>query len=111
MIKVFELVDPSVNNCRLFRRKSHLVLIKNGDAVYRNPYSLISSRSTRAPTRMQLLLKPTGRGGSQTLHTRVREGDQLEITNPRTSSHWIGMPKKHVLIAGGWALRRARAPG
>jgi len=102
LIKTFRLVDPDGEPLPGFSGGSHvIVIIGDGERVYRNPYSLIGSPFDTRSYEIAVGFDANGRGGSATMHHRVKVGDRLEITYPANQFPLDRLAKKHVLIAGG----------
>ena len=76
---------------------SHLVLDCDGR---RNAYSLTGDGSPSAEYRVSVLLCPDGDGGSAFVH-RLRSGDLVAATGPRSAFAPVSTARHHVLVAGG----------
>ncbi len=108
LIKLFRLVDPEGEPLPGFSGGSHIiVLIRKGDLVFRNPYSLTSSPFDTRHYEIAVALDGKGRGGSRALHEDVRVGDRLEITYPANQFPLDRMARQQVLIAGGVGITPA----
>jgi dimethylamine monooxygenase subunit B len=102
LIRVFRFVDADGDLLPGFSGGSHIiVLIRDGERVHRNPYSLISSPFDTRFYEIAVGLEQAGRGGSRAMHALVREGDRLEISYPANQFPLDTLAKKHVLIGGG----------
>lgn len=102
LIKSFRLVDPAGEPLPGFSGGSHvIVIVGDGEKVYRNPYSLISSPFDTRHYEIAVGFDANGRGGSAAMHHSVKVGDRLEITYPANQFPLDRLAKKHVLIAGG----------
>ena len=109
-IRVFRLVDRLGEALPGFSGGSHIVvLIKKDKAIFRNPYSLISSPFDTRYYEIAVSYEATGRGGSRTLHEATKEGDTLEITYPANQFPLERLARRHVLIAGGVGITPALA--
>jgi dimethylamine monooxygenase subunit B len=76
---------------------SHLVLDCGGR---RNAYSLTGDGSPTDEYRVSVLLCPDGAGGSAHVH-RLRSGDLVTATGPRSAFAPVLTARHHVLVAGG----------
>lgn len=76
---------------------SHLVLDCGGR---RNAYSLTGDGSPSDEYRVSVLLCPEGSGGSAFAH-RLRPGDRLPATGPRSAFAPVSTARHSVLVAGG----------
>ncbi|WP_409330791.1 PDR/VanB family oxidoreductase [Trujillonella humicola] len=76
---------------------SHLVLDCGGR---RNAYSLTGDGSPAPQCRISVLLRPGGAGGSASVH-RLRPGDRLAATGPRSAFPPVSTARHSVLVAGG----------
>ena len=86
-----------------FSGGSHIVVeMRGGERTYRNPYSLMSPPEDY-PSAYQISVRcdDQGRGGSQYMHERVREGDEMTISGPANLFPLTVTAPRHVLIAGG----------
>ena len=63
-------------------------------------YSLCGERAPGAPWRIAVLRVPDGRGGSAAVHDRVRQGDLLQTSLPRSNFELRGADS-YVFLAGG----------
>lgn len=101
-IKRFTLVPAQGGHLPGFSGGSHItVLIPNGQATYRNPYSLMSSPYDSSAYQIAVRRIEGGRGGSQLLHDKVREGDFLEVSSPANLFPLIKQARLQLFIAGG----------
>ncbi|GAA3392494.1 PDR/VanB family oxidoreductase [Cryptosporangium minutisporangium] len=76
---------------------SHLV-VESGPA--RNAYSLTNVGRAPAEYTIAVLRRPDGRGGSEHLH-RLRPGDRIAASRPRSAFAPVSTARRHLLIAGG----------
>jgi ferredoxin-NADP reductase len=77
---------------------SHLV-VECGERT--NAYSLLDDGAISSHYRISVLLNPEGDGGSRWLHERVREGDTLLVSTPRSAFAPIAAARHHLFIAAG----------
>jgi ferredoxin-NADP reductase len=76
--------------------------MREGETVYRNPYSLLNCEYGNGQTYMiAVALDRKGKGGSRYMHEKVRAGMELEISVPANNFSVAESAKKHLLIAGG----------
>ena len=75
--------------------------MRKGDAVYRNPYSLMSSPLDPSRYSISVLRVAELRGGSVHMHENVEVGEVLEISDPLNLFPIAHTARKHILIAGG----------
>jgi len=102
LIKVFRLIDPNGELLPGFSGGSHIVVIVgDGERIYRNPYSLVSSPFDTRSYEIAVGLAASGRGGSAAMHRCLKVGDRLEISYPANQFPLDRLAKKHVLVAGG----------
>jgi len=78
-----------------------LVTMSDGQLTWRNAYSLVSNPNDLSHYKIAVRLQDTSRGGSEFMHTAVKEGDMLQINPPANLFTPFRAAKKHVLIAGG----------
>ncbi|MGY1743084.1 MULTISPECIES: PDR/VanB family oxidoreductase [unclassified Blastococcus] len=76
---------------------SHLLLDCGGR---HNAYSLTGDGSPAAEWRISVLLRPDGAGGSAFVH-RLRPGDRIGATGPRSAFAPVSTARHAVLVAGG----------
>ncbi|WP_151449135.1 PDR/VanB family oxidoreductase [Lacisediminimonas profundi] len=101
-IRRFTLASPDGRHLPSFSGGSHVVVvIPNGDAAFRNPYSLMSSPYDTSTYQIAVRRDDRGRGGSMAMHRQVREGDLLEITPPVNLFPLVKQARLHIFIAGG----------
>lgn len=104
-IKSFRFVDIDGGQLPPFSGGSHVVvLIPDGDKVYRNPYSLMSSPFDASEYRIAVRREANGRGGSRYMHAAFEVGQTVRITPPVNRFELNKSALKHVLIAGGVGL-------
>lgn len=103
-VKQFTLARADGGHLPAWSAGSHVgVMLKDGDWVRRNSYSLIGTPGETAFYRIAVRREDPARskGGSLFLHERVRRGDLLEVSAPHNYFPPARAAKKHVLIAGG----------
>lgn len=101
-VKRFTLTATSDEPLPAFTGGSHIIVqMQDGDNLYSNAYSLISSpRDTRA-YQIAVRLEEASKGGSRYLHQNVKPGDTLTISTPNNLFALAPQAQKHLLIAGG----------
>lgn len=78
---------------------AHLdVLLPNG---LLRQYSLCSDPADSAQWRVAVLREPTGRGGSDYIHTQLRPGDIVEVRGPKHNFRGTAPEGEKLFIAGG----------
>jgi ferredoxin-NADP reductase len=83
---------------------SHIDLILTGadGKVHERQYSLCGDPADRMTYRVAVLREPGGRGGSETVHTRLAVGEELRIRGPRNHFEFDPRPNTPVVfLAGG----------
>ena len=98
-IKTFELVDPESAELQAFSAGSHIE-IELPDNIRRH-YSLCNDPSETHRYLIAVLQEKESRGGSQSLHYGVKEGDLLEISIPKNNFPLDQRGMHFILIAGG----------
>lgn len=97
----FELVHPAGRALPSYQPGAHLnVHVPGGFA---RPYSLAAAAQPGAVSRYVIGVKrePHSRGGSASLHERVREGDLLAVSTPRNTFPLRDEAPHSLLLAGG----------
>lgn len=85
-----------------FSAGSHVVVHMEGEQKrFRNAYSLISNPAESEQYRIAVRWQECSRGGSQFMHSKVREGDRLFISPPANMFLPNWQARHNVLIAGG----------
>ncbi|WP_221794087.1 PDR/VanB family oxidoreductase [Oceanobacter mangrovi] len=90
-----------------FSPGAHVVVAMPGETAegkaktWKNAYSLLSDPRDSSTYKIAVRLQDQSRGGSVFMHTRVSEGDILEITPPANLFAPYWRAQKHLLIAGG----------
>ncbi len=101
-IKRFRLEAVSGEQMPLFSGGSHVVVTtRDGDTVYRNPYSLMGSPTDGRSYHISVLRTENSRGGSRFLHEGVQVGATMTISHPINLFPIDQRGRKHILIAGG----------
>lgn len=101
-IKRFELVSADGGALPEFSPGSHvIVMMRQGEHVWRNPYSIMDATDDRRGYVIGVQRSPDSRGGSTYMHTEVKVGTELEITDPINLFPVVHTARKHLLIAGG----------
>ena len=101
-IKRFEFVPLNGEPLPPFSPGAHIIVtMRNGEHVYRNPYSIVASTPCHSGYVISVLRSPESRGGSLHMHTRVDAGSELEISDPVNLFPVVQNARKHILIAGG----------
>jgi ferredoxin-NADP reductase len=101
-IKQFHLVPVDDEPLPVFSAGAHIVVtMRDGDTVYRNPYSLMSSPLDSSRYSISVLQVEESRGGSVFMHENVEDGATLEISDPVNLFPIAHTARKHVMIAGG----------
>jgi vanillate monooxygenase ferredoxin subunit len=95
----FELADPSGSNLPAFTAGSHID-VHIGEGLTRQ-YSLCSKPGDLGSYRIAVKNEPRSRGGSRSMHERVKEGDILTVSAPRSNFMLKEDADHTVLIAGG----------
>ncbi len=101
-IKRFELVSTSGKPLPIFSAGAHIVVTTRHDGrVWRNPYSIMGSTDDKNGYVISVHQSPESRGGSKYMHTHVREGSELDISEPVNLFPIVHTGRRHILIAGG----------
>lgn len=101
-IKRFELVPEDGAQLAPFSAGSHVVVtMRDGEKVFRNPYSLMGSPFASDKYQISVLHSPASRGGSTFMHEGIHEGSRLEISEPVNLFPLVHIARKHIMIAGG----------
>lgn len=98
-IRSFELVAPAGATLPPFTAGAHLDVLTPAGVV--RQYSLCNSPAERHRYVIGVLDCPDSRGGSRSLHTQVRVGDELEVSAPRNHFPLDPSATSHLLLAGG----------
>lgn len=95
----FELVAPDGSLLPEFTAGSHIDVFLPSGIV--RQYSLSNPQSERHRYRIVVQLEENGRGGSREVTECLRQGDPLEISQPRNNFPLDESAGRHLLIAGG----------
>ncbi|TDF82645.1 PDR/VanB family oxidoreductase [Pseudomonas sp. H9] len=98
-INTFEFVDPAGKPLPPFTAGAHLDVHLPGGFI--RQYSLCNSPHERDRYVIGVLNVADGRGGSRSLHTNVKAGDLLQISEPRNHFPVADKAQRHLLIGGG----------
>lgn len=101
-IKRFELVSASGQPLPPYSPGAHVIVtMRHGEHVYRNPYSIMGSTPCNSGYVISVLRAPESRGGSVYMHTQVKAGSELEISDPVNLFPIASTARKHIMLAGG----------
>lgn len=106
-INAFELVHPDGAELPPFEAGAHID-IHLPDGFIRQ-YSLCNSPSERHRYQIAVLHERNGRGGSIRVHTHVRAGDLIEISEPKNLFPLDETADNYLLIAGGIGITPIKA--
>lgn len=102
-ILAFELVHPAGRALPAYQAGAHIDVHMPGG--FSRQYSLASDAGADGGAASRYLIgvkrETDSRGGSASMHGRVREGDLLPISAPRNSFPIRGEARRHLLLAGG----------
>jgi vanillate monooxygenase ferredoxin subunit len=98
-VATFELADPSGAKLPAFSAGSHIDVHVPGGPV--RQYSLCNDPTESHRYLIGVLRVADSRGGSAAMHAQVREGDTLEISEPKNHFPLAHGAKRSLLIAGG----------
>ncbi|MYN14806.1 2Fe-2S iron-sulfur cluster binding domain-containing protein [Pusillimonas sp. TS35] len=98
-IRSFELVDPTGGELPVFEAGAHVDVHVPGG--YTRQYSLCDPAWQRRHYRIAVLEDVKGRGGSRALHSAVRAGDLVEVSEPRNLFPRSKAARRSLLLAGG----------
>jgi len=97
-VVVLDLSDPGGGELPAWTPGAHIDVSPAAGVV--RQYSLCGEPGDRAVWRIAVLREPDGRGGSQALHDKLREGDLVEVGGPRNHFPLVAAPR-YLFIAGG----------
>jgi len=97
-VVVLELRDPAGTDLPAWAPGAHIDLAPAPGVV--RQYSLCGDPADRSVWRIAVLREPDGRGGSQAVHDKLREGDLVEADGPRNHFPLVPAPR-YLFIAGG----------
>ena len=98
-VSSFELKDPEGRALPLFTAGAH-VDVQIGEDLIRQ-YSLCNDPSEQHRYLIAALRDTAGRGGSVMLHDKFKEGDFINISEPRNHFPLAHDATRHLLLAGG----------
>ncbi|MDD2056647.1 PDR/VanB family oxidoreductase [Pseudomonas sp. GD03860] len=98
-INTFEFVDPAGKPLPPFTAGAHIDVHLPGGFI--RQYSLCNSPQERDRYVVGVLNVAGGRGGSRSLHSNVKAGDLLQISEPRNHFPVVDQAQRHLLIGGG----------
>ncbi|MET0498367.1 MAG: PDR/VanB family oxidoreductase [Steroidobacteraceae bacterium] len=98
-VSSFELMDPEGRALPLFTAGAH-VDVQIGEDLIRQ-YSLCNDPSEQHRYVIAALRDTNGRGGSVALHDKFREGDFINVSEPRNHFPLAVEATRHLLLAGG----------
>lgn len=98
-INTFEFIDPAGKELPPFAAGAHIDVHLPGGFI--RQYSLCNSPQERHRYVVGVLNVPDSRGGSRSLHTNVKAGDLLQISEPRNNFPIADKAQRHLLIGGG----------
>ena len=102
-IKSFELRHPDGAGLPPFTAGAHVHVnvTPGGSKSETRQYSLLSNPADRSRYEVAVLRETAGRGGSEYMHTQLREGALVEVTEP-INEFPLSLAAEHsILIAGG----------
>lgn len=101
-IKRFSFVPLDGQPLPIFSAGSHVIVtMRDGNRIFRNPYSLMSSPLDTSTYQISVLRVDDTRGGSAFMHENVSKGMTLEINEPVNLFPVDRTGRKHILLAGG----------
>ena len=107
-ITLFELRSPSGAELPAFTPGSHITVTTPSGQKRR--YSLCNDNSERDRYVIAVKLEQSGRGGSLSLTTKIREGDTVIVEPPANEFAMpASEPKSYIFIAGGIGITPIRA--
>lgn len=95
----FELVDPDGSELPAFSAGSHIDVTMPSGMV--RQYSLCNSQADRSRYIIGVWKDPNSRGGSKAMNDVVKEGDTLQISDPRNRFRVPRHTKRALLMARG----------
>ncbi len=98
-IKSFELAPIRGEILPPFTSGSHIDILVND--LKKRSYSLANNPKEHHRYLISVLRETRGKGGSKWMHTKVKEGDHLEITAPKNDFNLAKEASSHLFIAGG----------
>ena len=98
-ICTFALEDSNRRTLPPFSAGSHID-VHVGDGIVRQ-YSLCNDPRETHQYLIGVLRDPNSRGGSAAMHDRVREGDLIQISEPKNHFQLAHGARRSILLAGG----------
>lgn len=85
-----------------FSGGAHVVVeMRDKEETHRNPYSLMGSLDDHESYQISVRLADQSRGGSAFMHSQVKIGTELRISQPVNLFALNWQARKHLLVAGG----------
>ena len=101
-IKRFEFQRADGQAFPPFSGGAHVVVEMDDDGTRRlNPYSLMSNPADTSTYAISVRRDDVGRGGSLFLHTKLKQGDRLQLSMPSNLFSLDRTATKHLMVAGG----------
>ncbi|HSI39048.1 MAG TPA: PDR/VanB family oxidoreductase [Xanthobacteraceae bacterium] len=101
-LKAFTLVAADGGLVHPSGPGAHLrLLLRNGAAVHRNAYSIVSSPDDRSHVSIIVRRTRDSKGGSALLHEAVKPGDVIEAGLPANLFPVVRTARKHLMVSGG----------
>ncbi|AFK62181.1 ferredoxin [Advenella kashmirensis WT001] len=98
-IAIFELIDAQNKPLPAFSAGSHIDVHIPGGLI--RQYSLCNSPAESHRYVIAVLRDPSSRGGSNAMHSEVKEGDTLFVSVPRNHFQLVPTAEHSILLAGG----------
>ncbi len=95
----FELVEAGGKSLPPFAAGAHVDVQLPGGMT--RQYSLCNDPTESHRYLIAVLREPNSRGGSRALHDEIREGDELQISEPKNHFPLAHEAKRSLLLAGG----------
>ncbi len=108
-VRVFKLVPATGQALPPFTAGAHIDVYLPGGLV--RPYSLCNDPRERDVYCIGVKREPASRGGSATLHAQVREGDVLQVSEPRNHFPLAPNATHHLLLGAGIGITPLLAMG
>ncbi len=94
-----KLVDKQGRELPVVTAGSHIDIYLENDLI--RQYSLSSDPCQRKHYEIAVLREPNGRGGSEYIHRKIKEGSELKISTPRNNFPLVHVAERHIFLAGG----------
>ncbi len=102
LVTRFKFVRTGGGDLPTFSGGAHTVVeMQDGDITRLNAYSLMSNPADRGAYTISVRRDDQGRGGSKFMHSKVKEGMEMVISNPVNLFSLDLRAKKHLMLAGG----------